>query len=130
MPATTTHIPAVTFNGPSLPARHKRDEQAHRISFDKALRMVLPRLTRRQRWFLAAVAGMRAHDSFDVAMIELLEAPGWERNGLVHFADSGWKRRVGRTRQHSSSYRLTDLGRMFVMSAARLIPLTQEGARR
>lgn len=100
------------------------------MAFDKALHLVAPRLTRRQRHFLASVAGMRQHYAFDVAMIELLEAPAWELQGLVRFDDSGWKRWVGRKRQMSSSYRLTELGRMFVVSAARLIPLTNAGVAR
>lgn len=92
-----------------------------RIGFDKALRMVAPRLTRRQRHFLASVGGFREADAFDVALIEMLEAPAWEQKGLVQWRDSTWKRHVGRKRQMSSSYRLTEFGRLYVTSAANLI---------
>lgn len=92
-----------------------------RIGFDKALRLVAPRLTRRQRHFLASVGGFREADAFDVAVIEMLEAPAWEQKGLVQWRDSTWKRHVGRKRQMSSSYRLTEFGRHYVTSAANLI---------
>ncbi|NLR72846.1 hypothetical protein HGI47_18380 [Novosphingobium sp. ERN07] len=96
-----------------------------RIGFDKALRLVAPRLTRRQRQFLAAVGGFREADAFDAAMIEMLEAPAWEQKGLVQWQDSAWKRHVGRKRQMSSSYRLTEFGRLYVTSAANLIAVSQ-----
>ncbi|WP_292633160.1 MULTISPECIES: hypothetical protein [unclassified Novosphingobium] len=54
-----------------------------RMNFDKALRLVVPRLTRRQRQFLASVGGFREADIFDVAMIEALEAPAWEQMRTV-----------------------------------------------
>lgn len=94
------------------------------ISFERALRLVVPRLTRRQRQFLASVGGFREADIFDVAMIEQLEAPAWEQKGLVQWRDSAWKRHVGRKRQMSSSYRLTEFGRLYVTSAANLIAAT------
>lgn len=96
-----------------------------KISFDKALRLVVPRLTRRERQFLASVAGFREADIFDVAMIQMLEAPAWDQKGLVQWRDSTWKRHVGRKRQMSSSYRLTEYGRLYVTSAANLIALSK-----
>lgn len=109
----------------TLPARRTGKTAARRIDFDKALRLVVPRLTRRQRQFLASVGGFREADVFDAAMIELLEAPAWEQQGLVRWADSTWKRHVGRKRQMSSSYRLTEYGRLYVTSAAKLIAVTK-----
>lgn len=96
-----------------------------RIGFDKALR-----LTRRQRHFLASVGGFRQADAFDVAVIEMLEAPAWEQQGLVQWRDSTWKRHVGRKRQMSSSYRLTEFGRLYVTSAANLIAANKAGCTR
>lgn len=101
---------------------HQMEKRAEmRMNFDKALRLVVPRLTRRQRKFLASVGGFREADIFDVAMIEQLEAPAWKQTGLVQWRDSAWKRHVGRKRQMSSSYRLTEFGRLYVTSAANLI---------
>lgn len=105
---------------------HQMEKRAQmRMSFDKALRLVVPRLTRRQRQFLASVAGFREADIFDVAMIEMLEAPAWELKGLVQWQDSQWKRHMGRKRQMSSSYRLTEYGRLYVTSAAKLIDIAK-----
>lgn len=119
----------ITANIKALFPPHQMEKRARmRLDFDKALRLVAPRLTRRQRQFLASVGGFREADVFDVAVIELLEAPAWERLGLVHWADSAWKRHVGRKRQMSSSYRLTEYGRLYVTSAAKLIDISKAGA--
>lgn len=121
MPAN--HTIAATMKALFPP--HQVEKRAQmRISFDKALRLVVPRLTRRERQFLASVAGFREADIFDIAMIERLEAPAWELKGLVHWQDSAWKRHMGRKRQMSSSYRLTEYGRLYVTSAANLIALS------
>lgn len=104
---------------------HSFGTARRKISFDKALRLVVPRLTRRQREFLASVAGFREADIFDAGMIEMLEAPAWDQKGLVRWQDSTWKRHVGLKRQMSSSYRLTEYGRLYVTSAAKLIDIAK-----
>lgn len=121
MPVNTT----IAASMKALFPPHQMEKRARmRLSFGKALRLVVPRLTRRQRQFLASVAGFREADIFDVAMIEMLEAPAWELKGLVQWQDSQWKRHMGRKRQMSSSYRLTEYGRLYVTSAANLIALS------
>lgn len=122
MPVNTT----IAASMKALFPPHQMEKRAQmRMSFDKALRLVVPRLTRRQRQFLASVAGFREADIFDVAMIEMLEAPAWELKGLVQWQDSQWKRHMGRKRQMSSSYRLTEYGRLYVTSAAKLIDIAK-----
>ncbi len=119
MPVNTTFATRIN----ALYPPHRMEKGAvRRISFDKALQLVAPRLTARQRRFLATVAGFAEADVFDVATIEPLEAA---RTGLVRWQDSTWKRHVGRKRQMSSSYRVTEIGRMLVLSAARIVALTK-----
>lgn len=120
MPVQTITIPARRCGKTAALGTAKR-----KISFDKALRLVVPRLTRRQREFLASVAGFREADIFDAGMIEMLEAPAWDQKGLVRWQDSTWKRHVGLKRQMSSSYRLTEYGRLYVTSAANLIDIAK-----
>ena len=125
MPLQSITIPARRCGKTAALGPFQSKGRAQRkISFDKALRLVVPRLTRRERQFLASVAGFREADIFDIAMIERLEAPAWELKGLVHWQDSAWKRHMGRKRQMSSSYRLTEYGRLYVTSAANLIALS------
>ena len=125
MPVLTTTIPARRCGKSAALGTAQR-----KISFDKALRLVVPRLTRRERQFLASVAGFREADLFDVAMIERLEAPAWELKGLVRWEDTSWKRHMGRKHQMSSSYRLTEYGRLYVTSAANLIALSKGGSQK
>ena len=119
MPVNTTFAARIN----TLYPPHRMEKGAgRRISFDKALQMVAPRLSARQRRFLATVAGFAEADAFDVATIEPLED---QRTALVRWSDSAWKRHVGRKRQMSSSYRVTEIGRMLVLSAVRLVALTK-----
>ena len=109
----------------TLPARRCGKTAQRRLDFDKALRLVAPRLTRRQRQLLASIGGFREADIFDLAVIEQLEAPAWDQTGLVRWQDSTWKRHMGRKRQMSSSYRLTEFGRLYVTSAAKLVDVSR-----